>query len=133
MRLFAAICFLLFLLQIEKIKSLPGRREMAKKIENYSVSGHGVENEDVKFIVPKGVTVDFYVKYGEILPVTVATEMWATLEKKAGDTYEEIGYPPVETCREGKNHLNTILILKSLITLMLNNVVVDCFQISINV
>ena len=100
MRLFASIGFLLFLLQIEKIKSHPGG--MAKKIENYSVSGHGVENEDVSFIVPKGVTVDFYVKYGELLPVADATKMWASLEKTAGDTYEEIGYPPVETCREGK-------------------------------
>ena len=71
---------------------------MAKKIVNYSVSGHGVENEDVSFIVPKGVTVDFYVKYGEIL----TEKMWASLEKTAGDTYKEIGYPPVETCREGK-------------------------------
>ena len=101
MRLFATIGFLLFLLQIEKIKSLPG--EMAKKIVNYSVSGHGLENEDVSFNVPKGVTVDFYVKYGEILLVDDAEKMWATLEKTAGDTYEEIGYPPVETFREGKS------------------------------
>ena len=101
MRLFAAICFLLFLLQIEKIKSQSGKT--AKKIVNYSVSGHGVENEDVSFIVPKGVTVDFYVKYGEILLVDDAEKMWASLEKTAGDTYEEIGYPPVETFREGKS------------------------------
>ena len=111
MRLLAAICFLLFLLQIEKIESHP--REMAKKIVNYSVSGHGVENEDVSFTVPKGVTVDFYVKYGELLPVADATKMWATLEKTAGDTYEEIGYPPVETFREGKSlHITTLLICR---------------------
>ena len=92
-----------------QIKSFPG--EMAKKIVNYSVSGHGVENEDVSFIVPKGVTVDFYVKYGEILPVADAKTMWATLEKTARDTYEEIGYPPVETFREGKSPLITTLLI----------------------
>merc|ERR1712086_617146 len=91
--------FVAHCLIIEKIKSHPG--EMAKKIVNYSVSGHGVENEDVSFIVPKGVTVDFYVKYGEILPVADATKMWASLEKTAGDTYEDIGYPPVGTFSEG--------------------------------
>ena len=105
MRLLAAICFLIFLLQIETIKSLPGKT--AKKIVNYSVSGHGSENEDVSFTVPKGVTVDFYVKYGELLPVADATKMWATLEKTAGDTYEEIGYPPVETYREVKASMYT--------------------------
>ena len=111
MRLLAAICFLIFLLQIETIKSLPGKT--AKKIVNYSVSGHGSENEDVSFTVPKGVTVDFYVKYGELLPVADATKMWATLEKTAGDTYEEIGYPPVETYREGRSpHITTLLICR---------------------
>ena len=111
MRLFATICFLLFLLQIEKIKSQSSKT--AKKIENYSVSGHGAENEDVSFIVPKGVTVDFYVKYGEILLVDDAEKMWASLEKTAGDTYEEIGYPPVETFREGKSpHITTLLICR---------------------
>ena len=63
MRLLAVICFLLFLIQIEKIKSHP--REIAKKIVNYSV--------------PKGVTVDFYVKYGEILPVAKAEKIWQEL------------------------------------------------------
>ena len=37
--------------------------------ENYSLSGHGYENSNVSFVLPRGVTLNFYVNYGEILPV----------------------------------------------------------------
>ena len=79
---------------------------MTKKVENYSVSGHGFENPNVSFIVPKEVTIHFYVKHGEILPVSDAGQMWDSLEKNQANTYEEIGYSPVETFQNGSKCLN---------------------------
>ena len=80
--------------------------KMTKKVEHYSVSGHGFENPNVSFIVPKEVTIHFYVKHGEILPVSDAGQMWDSLEKNQAKTYEEIGYSPVETFQNGSKCLN---------------------------
>ena len=80
--------------------------KMTKKVEHYSVSGHGSENENISFIVPKGVTIHFYVKHGEILPVSDAGKMWDSLVKNQAKTYEEIGYSPVETFQNGSKCLN---------------------------
>ena len=80
--------------------------KITKKVEHYSVSGHGSENENISFVVPKGVTIHFYVKHGEILPVSDAGQMWASLAKNQAKTYEEIGYSPVETFQNGSKCLN---------------------------
>ena len=80
--------------------------KMTKKVEHYSVSGHGFENPNVSFIVPKEVTIHFYVKHGEILPVSDAGQMWDSLEKNQAKTYEEVGYSPVETFQNGSKCLN---------------------------
>ena len=78
-------------------------------IENYSVSGHGTENENVIFTVPKGVSVHFYVKKGEIIPVSVAEKMWNDLESTQSQTYEEIGFEPSETFHENMSCPNAWL------------------------
>ena len=70
------------------------------KIENYSVSGHGSENENVIFTVPQGVSIHFYVKKGEIITVSDAEKMWNDLESTQSQSYEENGFVPSETFHE---------------------------------
>ena len=58
-----------------------------KKMAHWTVTGHGYENPDVTFVVPEGVTVNFYVNEGKSLLILDAVLMWRKLRAEEATDY----------------------------------------------